>query len=79
LRINDFFFEFSNEGRFEVFKSLYKGKKRHSQLEKELDIRGSEISRHLKRLIEKNLVKKTLENKYNYQHWQNVLRDIRHF
>jgi len=65
LRINDFFFEFSNEGRFEVFKSLYKGKKRHSQLEKELDIRGSEISRHLKRLIEKNLVKKTLENKYS--------------
>jgi len=64
LRINDFFFEFSNEGRFEVFKTLYKGKKRHSQLEKELDIRGSEISRHLKRLMEKNLVKKTLDNKY---------------
>ncbi|NVM36025.1 MAG: ArsR family transcriptional regulator [Candidatus Lokiarchaeota archaeon] len=65
MRINDFFFEFSNEGRFEVFKSLYKGKKRHSQIEKELDIRGSEISRHLKRLIEKNLVKKTLDNKYS--------------
>lgn len=64
MRINDFFFEFSNEGRFEVFKTLYKGKKRHSQLEKELDIRGSEISRHLKRLMEKNLVKKTLDNKY---------------
>lgn len=58
------FFEFSNEGRFEVFKSLYKGKKRHSQLEKDLDIRGSEISRHLKRLIEKNLVKKSTDNKY---------------
>ena len=65
MRINDFFFEFSNEGRFEVFKSLYKGKKRHSQLEKELDIRGSEISRHLKRLMEKNLVIKTLDNKYS--------------
>ena len=64
MRINDFFFEFSNEGRFEVFKTLYKGKKRHSQLEKELNIRGSEISRHLKRLMEKNLVKKTLDNKY---------------
>ena len=64
MRINDFFFEFSNEGRFEVFKTLYKGKKRHSQLEKELDIRGSEISRHLKRLMKKNLVKKTLDNKY---------------
>jgi predicted transcriptional regulator len=64
LRINDLFFEFSNEGRFEVFKSLYKEKKRHSQLEKDLDIRGSEISRHLKRLIEKNLVKKSIDNKY---------------
>lgn len=64
MRINDLFFEFSNEGRFEVFKSLYKGKKRHSQLEKDLDIRGSEISRHLKRLIEKNLVKKSTDNKY---------------
>lgn len=64
MRINDLFFEFSNEGRFEVFKSLYKGKKRHSQLEKELDIRGSEISRHLKRLIEKNLVKKSTDSKY---------------
>jgi len=64
LRINDLFFEFSNEGRFNVFKSLYKERKRHSQLEKELNIRGSEISRHLKRLIENNLVKKTMENKY---------------
>ena len=58
------FFEFSNEGRFEVFKSLYKGKKRHSQLEKDLDIRGSEISRHLKRLMEKNLIKKSTDSKY---------------
>ncbi|MFW9877434.1 MAG: helix-turn-helix transcriptional regulator [Candidatus Thorarchaeota archaeon] len=64
MRINDLFFEFSNEGRFEVFKNLYKEAKRHSQLEKELDIRGSEISRHLKRLIERNLVKKTIDNKY---------------
>ncbi|MFX0023667.1 MAG: transcriptional regulator FilR1 domain-containing protein [Candidatus Hermodarchaeota archaeon] len=64
MRINDLFFEFSNEGRFEVFKSLYKEKKRHSQLEKDLNIRGSEISRHLKRLIEKNLVKKSMDNKY---------------
>ena len=76
MRINDFFFEFSNEGRFEVFKSLYKGKKRHSQLEKELDIRGSEISRHLKRLIEKNLVKKTLDNKYTITNIGKMFLDV---
>ncbi len=64
MRINEFFFEFSNEGRFKVFKSLFKENKRHSELEKELEIRGSEISRHLKRLIKKNLVKKTIENEY---------------
>lgn len=65
MKINDLFFEFSNEGRFEVFKSLSKESKRHSQLEKDLRIRGSEISRHLKRLIEKRLVKKTMDSKYS--------------
>ncbi|MFX1379334.1 MAG: ArsR family transcriptional regulator [Promethearchaeota archaeon] len=74
--MNDLFFEFSNEGRFEVFKSLYKEKKRHSQLEKDLDIRGSEISRHLKRLIEKNLVKKTMDNKYTITNIGKIFLDI---
>ena len=76
MRINDLFFEFSNEGRFEVFKSLYKEKKRHSQLEKELDIRGSEISRHLKRLIKKNLVKKTMDNQYTITNTGKIFLDI---
>ncbi len=76
MKINDLFFEFSNEGRFEVFKSLYKEKKRHSQLEKDLDIRGSEISRHLKRLIEKNLVKKLMDNKYTITNIGKVFLDI---
>ncbi|MFX0002729.1 MAG: ArsR family transcriptional regulator [Candidatus Hodarchaeota archaeon] len=76
MRINDFFFEFSNEGRFEVFKSLYKEKKRHSQLEKELDIRGSEISRHLKRLIERRLVEKTMNNKYTITNIGKIFLDV---
>ena len=76
MRINDLFFEFSNEGRFEVFKSLYKGKKRHSQLEKDLDIRGSEISRHLKRLIEKNLVKKSTDSKYTITNIGKLFLDV---
>lgn len=45
-------------GRYEVFQSLYKGNKRHSQLEKELNIPGPEISRNLKRLCKKELIKK---------------------
>jgi predicted transcriptional regulator len=64
LKISDLFFEFSNEGRLRVFKSLYEASKKHSQLEKELKIRGSEISRHIKRLTERNLVKKTIDNNY---------------
>ncbi len=76
MRINDFFFEFSNEGRFKVFKSLYKEKKRHRQLEKDLDIRGSEISRHLKRLIDKNLIKKTMDNKYMITNIGKIFLDV---
>ncbi|MFX1502657.1 MAG: hypothetical protein ACFFDH_16980 [Promethearchaeota archaeon] len=76
MRINDLFFEFSNEGRFDVFKSLYKERKRHNQLEKELKIRGSEISRHLKRLIEKNLIKKTMDNKYTITNIGKMFLDI---
>ncbi|MFW9826962.1 MAG: helix-turn-helix transcriptional regulator [Candidatus Thorarchaeota archaeon] len=76
MRINDLFFEFSNEGRFKVFKSLYKGSKKHSQLEKELKIRGSEISRHIKRLIERNLVKKTIDNKYTSTNIGKILIEI---
>lgn len=76
MRINELFFEFSNEGRFEVFKSLYMGKKRHNKLEKELNIRGSEISRHLKRLIDKNLVQKTTDNKYAITNIGRILLDV---
>lgn len=47
-----------------MFKCLFNESKRHSQIEKELNIRGSEVSRHLKRLIKKNLIKKNRDNKY---------------
>ena len=64
MKINELFFEFSNEGRFRVFKCLFNESKRHNQIEKELNIRGSEVSRHLKRLIKKNLVNRDRDNKY---------------
>lgn len=64
MSLNEIFLEFSNEKRFHVFKTLYKQPKRHNQLEKELSIPGSEISRHLKRLYEKNLINKRIDNKY---------------
>jgi predicted transcriptional regulator len=64
LEIKDLFFEFSNEDRIAVFRSLYEKDKKHSEIEKDLDITGSEVSRHLKRLREKHLVNKTREGKY---------------
>ncbi|MFX1388896.1 MAG: helix-turn-helix transcriptional regulator [Promethearchaeota archaeon] len=76
MKINDLFFEFSNEGRFKVFQSLYKGSKKHSQLERELKIRGSEISRHIKRLVKKNLVVKTIDNNYTTTNIGNIFLDV---
>ena len=64
LDLNEVLFEFSNKERYNVFKSLYNQNKRHSQLEKELNIPGSEISRHLKRLFKKNLISKSANNIY---------------
>ena len=64
MNLNEIFFEFSNKERYEVFKSLYHGKRRHSQLEKELDIPGPEISRHLSRLLKRNLINKTEDKNY---------------
>ena len=58
MNLVELLIEFTNKGRYEVFKSLYKENKRHSQLEKELGIPGPEISRNLKRLCKKELIKK---------------------
>jgi len=62
--ITDFLIEFTNEGRYEVFKSIFKTKKRHSEIEKELDLPGPEISRNIKRLLKKELIKKQVSGEY---------------
>ncbi|MFW9973351.1 MAG: hypothetical protein ACFFDF_24415, partial [Candidatus Odinarchaeota archaeon] len=56
--------EFSHKERYNVLKELYHEGKRHSELQSELNIPGSEISRHLGRLKDKNLVFKDVQNKY---------------
>ncbi|MFX0017361.1 MAG: ArsR family transcriptional regulator [Promethearchaeota archaeon] len=58
MNLNRVLVEFTNEGRYRVFKSLYHEEKRHSQLERELKIPGPEISRHLRRLYKKGLIYK---------------------
>lgn len=64
MDIDEFLIEFTNKGRYDVFKSIFQNNKRHSELEKELDIPGPEISRNIKRLLKKDLICKTLEGKY---------------
>ena len=64
MDVTKLLFEFSNVGRYSVLKSLYIQGKRHNQLGKELNIPGSEISRHLKRLYEKKLIIKDIDNRY---------------
>ena len=64
MNLTDLFFEFSHEGRFKLFKSLCFENKKHNQLQKELNIPGPEISRHLKRLCDKNLIKKGVDSQY---------------
>ncbi|MFX1302426.1 MAG: helix-turn-helix transcriptional regulator [Promethearchaeota archaeon] len=64
MDLPDLLFEFSNKERYEVLKSLYNESKRHGKIEKELNIPGSEVSRHLRRLSQKNLINKSVERKY---------------
>ena len=64
MDVDELLFEFSHKGRYNVLKSLYRQSKKHNQLVKELDIPGSEISRHLKRLFQKDLINKGIDNKY---------------
>ncbi len=64
MDLDNFLIEFTNKGRYSVFKSIYSNNRRHSDLEKELDIPGPEISRNLKRLMKKSLISKNSENEY---------------
>ena len=65
LIINQILFELSNEERLRIFKALFNEKKKHSDLEQELNLPGSEISRHLKRLNESHLIRKSLNHQYS--------------
>ncbi len=63
--INKIFFELSNEERYKVFRALFNENKRHIDLEKELNLPGSEVSRHLKRLKEEHLIRKAVNHQYS--------------
>ncbi|HUW90608.1 MAG TPA: hypothetical protein VMV43_08805 [Candidatus Nanopelagicaceae bacterium] len=62
--ISKLFFELSNEGRYEIFRELNVNPYRHSELEKKLNLPGPEITRHLKRLLQYNLIEKNSDRTY---------------
>lgn len=64
MKVNNLFFELSHEGRYNVLKSINKKSKKHRHLEKELGLTGPEVSRHLKRLQEAKLIRKTIDGDY---------------
>lgn len=76
MELNEFLIEFTNKGRYEVFKSIYRKSKRHNELEKELDIPGPEISRNLKRLMRKELISKTYDNEYEISSIGKIIYEI---
>ena len=74
--ITEFLIEFTNEGRYEVFKSLFKKRKRHSEIERELDLPGPEISRNIKRLLKKDLLKKHVNGEYEMTSTGIIIHEI---
>ncbi|MFX1567292.1 MAG: hypothetical protein ACFFCV_02880 [Promethearchaeota archaeon] len=76
MEITEFLIEFTNKGRYEVFKSIFNSNKRHSELEKELRIPGPEISRNIKRLLKKDLILKTIENEYEITSTGKIFHEI---
>ncbi|MHA1427985.1 MAG: helix-turn-helix transcriptional regulator [Candidatus Helarchaeota archaeon] len=73
MKINDLFFELSHEGRYKLLISIAKGRKKHTHLEKELDLTGPEVSRHLKRLYEEKLIRKSADGYYEITSYGKVI------
>lgn len=76
MSITDFLIEFTNDGRYNVFKSIFKGVKRHSEIEKELDLPGPEISRNIKRLLKKDLIRKRVDGGYEITSTGIIIHEI---
>jgi predicted transcriptional regulator len=64
LDSNEILFELSNKARYGILECLYEDCLKHSELEEGLNIPGSEVSRHVKRLLKKGLIQKTDDGRY---------------
>jgi predicted transcriptional regulator len=69
MKVNDLFFELSHEVRYNIFRETCDQNYRHSDLEKEMDVPGPEITRHVKRLLKNKLIKKNQDKSYYRTHF----------
>ncbi|MBD3229936.1 MAG: DUF1724 domain-containing protein [Candidatus Lokiarchaeota archaeon] len=79
MKVNDLFFELSNEDRYKLFRKINKKPLRHSDLKNILKIPGPEVSRHIKRLLKLKLIHKKLDQKFyptNYGSFINENLDL---
>jgi len=80
LKINDIFFELANEFRYKLLKEIFNKPCRNSYLSKKLNLPGSEITRHLKRLAKYNLIIKKTDNKYYITKFGTlIVNDLKYF
>ncbi len=80
MKINDIFFELANEFRYKLLKEIFNKPCRNSYLSKKLNLPGSEITRHLKRLAKYNLIIKKTDNKYYITKFGTlIVNDLKYF
>ncbi|MHA1313712.1 MAG: helix-turn-helix transcriptional regulator [Candidatus Helarchaeota archaeon] len=79
MKITDLFFELSHEGRYNIFKELNKEPRKHSQLERRLNLPGPEITRHLKRLLNLQLIQKNLDGTFFRTNFGKIIHKTLHF
>ncbi len=65
MNIQELFFELSHKGRYQILKAIASHKKKHGQLEEDLDLPGPEVTRHLKRLLNMKMIEKESDGFYN--------------
>ena len=73
MKVHDLFFELSHEGRYRILMLIAQGNQKHTHIEKELALTGPEVSRHLKRLQEEKLVRKTVDGSYEITSFGKVI------
>lgn len=72
----DVFFEISHKSRYEILQMLLTARAKHSDIEKKLNLKGAEVSRHLKRLQNLKLIDKTANGDYEISTFGRIICSV---